>query len=1001
MVSTAARVGSINVLFTATYGQAVQGANRFADAVERGGIRMQRSVTSTDRSVLGLNRTMQSLRGREFRVLALSALRAENSVDRLRNTLLATSALVGGFGAAFTLRGLVEYSDTYKTVGNRLRIVKNEATDLRDVEKEIFDVAQRSRAGYEATGILYARLANSARQLKIEQKDILRVTETIQKSFLVGGATPVEAAQSSIQLSQGIASNRLQGDELRSVLENPALGQLLADQITGGDIGALRSMAKEGKLTAGVIIRAFKGASEEIDKLFATTQQTIGQAFVKIDNAMMRYIGTSENANDASRATVTLLNAIAENMDTVGDSIVQVGTAIGAVFGARTVSRIVAHIGTVRAMRIAYADAAAAQEVLAASEVKSARSDMISRRLAFNKALNEGVLSASQLERQQRGVAASIVNFRNAEKAAAAATLEHVAATRAASVSGMAFAGAGRAASSAWAFLGGPVGVALLALGAILFAFQANVARADDELRKFAEAGETVKNILAGIESRASSSAEGFDRFAEGFRKIIDAEGITRAQADIQKVADGIGNMGRQLQELARQASAQSGDIGIGAQITELTSRFRIGQISLDEFVGSLDDLAVVNPDLSKVIADMIDTARQSDDAASKINMARIELANLDGSEAEVKVKVTFDQTKAIAKDLVEQRDDLLKEAFKNNKPIDDKTFRMFSYLFEDVKQKAPKKERADEYDRLIKRISEATSELANETAVQAQLNPLVEDYGYALAKAKAQHDLLNAAREAGKKITPEIAANIAKEAEAYAQATAAAERLKEQNDRIREESDFQKEIFKDFISVLNDGKVSWKEMGDVALSVLDKVINKVEDQLLDAMFKVGNAGGGNFLSNIFSSLFGGGVPGGSPLASSMIAAGVGGLFHSGGDAGAPTQFRRVSISDIAGAKRFHTGRSGIGHNEVMAVLEKTESVFTGRQTNRVANALSANAGAMAPAASGNIVINNQQAPGYETETKRSRGPNGEIIINMVAKRVASQYGLKKPVRQS
>lgn len=331
----AATVGSINVLFTVNYNGYQQGVTRAADVTETQGRRITKAVANVDRSTQQLNRSIGSIRSREFRVLSLAALRTKDSVERLRNSMVAVAALAGGFGAAFTAKGLMEYSDTYKQVGNRLRTVKMEAQELAHLEQTIYETAQKSRATYESTGILFSRIAGASRRLAISQKDVLRVTETIQKAFVVGGSTPIEATQSAIQLSQGIASNRLQGDELRSVLENPALGQLLADKISGGDLGALRKMAADGELTASVVVKAFKEASKEIDRLFANTEQTIGQAFVAVDRAILRYVGTSDLAKAASDGLVGVLNAVAQNFNAIGDGALMVGGSLLGLIGAR------------------------------------------------------------------------------------------------------------------------------------------------------------------------------------------------------------------------------------------------------------------------------------------------------------------------------------------------------------------------------------------------------------------------------------------------------------------------------------------------------------------------------------------------------------------------------------------------------------------------------------------------------------------------------------------
>lgn len=175
----------------------------------------------------------------------------------------------------------------------------------------------------------------------------------------------------------------------------------------------------------------------------------------------------------------------------------------------------------------------------------------------------------------------------------------------------------------------------------------------------------------------------------------------------------------------------------------------------------------------------------------------------------------------------------------------------------------------AEAYRNLAEQIAEATAAKQADTEAQSSLNPAVDDYGKALATARAERDLLTAAQKAGKEITPELEAEIRALADGYGEAEAAAARLREEQQRSREEIAFQKDLLKgaltDMRSALKDGKLEWQEVGDIAISVLDKIINKIEDQLIDAIFDLGNAGKGGgggggilgFLGGLFN--FGGG----------------------------------------------------------------------------------------------------------------------------------------------
>lgn len=423
-----ATVGSIQVIFDAQYGPAVASLRRFASESERTGRTTEGALRRIDKASIAANRSMGALNGTQFRTLTLSALRASNSVERLRGILLATSSVLGGFTAAFAVRGLQEYSDTYRTLNNQIRTSIGEGGDLAKTQEDIFQSAQRSRGEYEATAKLFSRINVSAKRLNIAQKDSLRATETIQKAFALGGSTPVEATQSAIQLSQGIASNKLGGDELRSVLENQALGQLLANQITDGDIGKLREQSQNGALTAGVIVRAFLKASDSIDEMFKNSEQTVAQAFQRIDNALLKYVGTNENVQSGMSATVSLANALADNIDGLADAILFLGTAAAGIFGSKKLGELKNYVSGVRAVRAEAIASAAAIKKAADADAAAAANRLQSARLGVANIGNIADSSSAQKLNQIRSAEfariQALKDEREAAKNAAGAELQ-------------------------------------------------------------------------------------------------------------------------------------------------------------------------------------------------------------------------------------------------------------------------------------------------------------------------------------------------------------------------------------------------------------------------------------------------------------------------------------------------------------------------------------------------------------------------------------------------
>ncbi|UXT89775.1 tape measure protein [Agrobacterium pusense] len=170
------------------------------------------------------------------------------------------------------------------------------------------------------------------------------------------------------------------------------------------------------------------------------------------------------------------------------------------------------------------------------------------------------------------------------------------------------------------------------------------------------------------------------------------------------------------------------------------------------------------------------------------------------------------------------------------------------------------KKSRPDEYAREVEQITKRTAALQAETAAMAGLNPLINDYGYAVEFARAKQDLLTAAQEAGVKITPELTKSIEGLAAGYANAVVASEQLAEKQDEIRQRAEEAMATAKDVTRGLVDGFIEGADKADILADSLKKIGNALIDDVLNSIFKVNNAaGGGGFLSSIFGGLFGGG----------------------------------------------------------------------------------------------------------------------------------------------
>jgi len=239
--------------------------------------------------------------------------RVKASTDKMSSNFSSLARVIGGVFSAVAItnfaREVVKTADNMTLYSARLRLVTNSQKEQMFVQDQLFKLAQETRQAYGDTVNVYARLGRAARATGKSHFELLEVMGNLNKAIIVSGATTQESAAALIQLSQGLASNRLSGEELRSVMEQiPRVAQAIADGL-GVDIGKFREMAFAGKLTAKTVIDSLLTQTDVLNREFAGIPVTFVQAMVKVRNVFDRYV---DDLNKSTNATGILVDAVEE-----------------------------------------------------------------------------------------------------------------------------------------------------------------------------------------------------------------------------------------------------------------------------------------------------------------------------------------------------------------------------------------------------------------------------------------------------------------------------------------------------------------------------------------------------------------------------------------------------------------------------------------------------------------------------------------------------------------
>lgn len=312
--------------------------------------------------------------------------------------------VLGGAGA---VRALTSQVDLLTNVENRLRLTTDSAQNLEQVQTRLFQVARDSRTAFASVAEIYSRTALSVRQLGISQKETAEFTESLAKASILSGASTREANAALIQLSQGLASNRLSGDELRSVLEQlPFVADVIAKQL-GITRGQLREFGRDGKISALVVLEAFRNARDEINRLFADTQPTISQALSVANTNWLEFLDNLDDTVLISQTVANAIIAISENLSGIINALTLTAGAFALAFGARQLQNIFRFIGGLRAGAVAVSRMAEVENLRAASSVRRAQASLAAAN-ADKAVIAQGIVQLQQnralLVQQQQSI---------------------------------------------------------------------------------------------------------------------------------------------------------------------------------------------------------------------------------------------------------------------------------------------------------------------------------------------------------------------------------------------------------------------------------------------------------------------------------------------------------------------------------------------------------------------------------------------------------------------
>ncbi|MEQ5239983.1 tape measure protein, partial [Proteus terrae] len=538
--------------------------------------------------------------------------RTSQSVNNTERSMLSLSKVAASLAGYLSASMVASYSEAWTELNNKLSNSVRASESLIDVTQRVFDISQATRSSLDATATLYARLERGTREYNTSAEDLAKLTSIINQGFIVSGATAQEAENAIIQLSQGIASGVLRGEEFNSVAEQGSrLMVALADSM-GVGIGQLRKMAAEGKLTTDVVVKGLLSQGDAIGKEFAKTTRTMSQAFQEAGNNLTKFLGENTTIKASINVFSDAVITISQNLSEMGTIL----TAVAAVIGSRYVGALaMASVAQIKKARdtitavMATRQATIAERDAAAVLARKALADKEAAALALKRARDQHQLTIGT--NAEATALANVTRLRTAYTNAAIASTQANQALSASqarvAATALTMSNAMKALNAASAPLGGPMGALMLIGAAVYYVI--------DAMKSAKQAARDYSNELPDL----------IERLKELNKVQLDAARVKTSQNIAQKKED-ISDLKEEVESLTKQLSIQKklNESGVWRPDSarekekELTNDLAIAKENLDskttELSYSENALLQIDRQINKVVADQMEEARKLHD---------------------------------------------------------------------------------------------------------------------------------------------------------------------------------------------------------------------------------------------------------------------------------------------------------------------------------------------------------------------------------------------------
>ena len=252
---------------------------------------------------------------RQVKGAAIEHQQLDRAVERTGQSYMRLGNIMRTVFAGITLGAITKAADEVAAAKAQIGLYAD--GDKNAIAEQIYSNSQASASSWTAGMKMFGSIARNKAALGMSDNDAVKLSDVASKAIGMTSQGAMQDEAAILQFGQALGSGTLQGDELRSILENSGgLAKAIADSF-GVGVHELKEMGAEGKLTSKALAHGLLLQAEKVNQQYDKMPKTFGKGMTIMANKAKLMVSHWNESTGAAEKFYQMSQFVAENLETI------------------------------------------------------------------------------------------------------------------------------------------------------------------------------------------------------------------------------------------------------------------------------------------------------------------------------------------------------------------------------------------------------------------------------------------------------------------------------------------------------------------------------------------------------------------------------------------------------------------------------------------------------------------------------------------------------------